>query len=83
MRTPFHSTRGAFGQDGNAALTLLVVGVHGAFGHLLVLANRAGLLEKLVNQGRLAMVDMGDDGDIANFHGDQNHKSGRARSCGL
>ena len=61
--------RGAFGQNGDAALALLVVGIHGALGHVLVLAHRAGLLEELVHQGGLAMVDMGDDGDVADFHG--------------
>ena len=61
--------RGAFGQDGDAALALLVVGVHGALVHVLVLAHRAGLLEQLVDQRGLAMVDMGDDGDVADIHG--------------
>ena len=63
---PFHA--GAFRQDGDAALALLVVGIHGALVHVLVFAHRAGLLEQLVDQGGLAMVDMGDDGNVANFH---------------
>ena len=69
MRVPCHSTRGAFGQDGDAALALLIVGIHGALGHVLVLAHRAGLLQQLVDQRGLAMVDMGDDGDVADIHG--------------
>ena len=39
-----------------------------ALGHVLVLAHRTGLLQQLVDQRRLAMVDMGDDGDIADIH---------------
>ena len=50
------------------ALALQVVGVHDTLGHLLVLAERAGLAEKAVDQRGLAVVDMGDDRDIANFH---------------
>ena len=53
------------GQDGDAALALKVVRVHGALGDLLVLAERARLLQQAVDQGRLAMVDMGDNRDIA------------------
>ena len=58
---------GVFGQDGDAALTLQVVGVHDALGHGLVFAERTALLEHLVHQGGLAMVDVGDDGDVAQF----------------
>ena len=64
---PLH--RGRLGQNGDAALTLQVVGVHGAIGHLLVLAERAGLLEEFIDQGRLAVVDVGDDGDVTKIHG--------------
>jgi len=63
---PFH--RSAFGQDGDAALALLVVGVHGALGHLLVFPYRTGLAQELINQRGLAVVDMGDDGDVADLH---------------
>ena len=78
---PFH--RGAFGQDGDAALALLVVGIHGALGHVLVLAHRAGLLEQLVHQRGLAMVDMGDDGDVADFHDTRINKRKRSGAPGL
>ena len=60
--------RGALGQDGDAALALQVVGIHGALLHVLVFAHRAGLLEQLVDQRGLAVVDVGDDGDIADVH---------------
>jgi hypothetical protein len=57
--------RGDLGEDGDAALALEVAGIQCAFGHALVFANRAGLLQQAVDQGGLAMVDMGDDGDVA------------------
>ena len=63
---PLH--RGRLGQNGDAALALQIVGVHGAIRHLLVLAERTGLLEELVDEGRLAVVDVGDDGDVTKVH---------------
>ena len=59
---------GAFGQDGDATLAFDVVAVHRAFGHGLIVAERSGLFQKLVNEGCLAMVDMRDDGDVAELH---------------
>ena len=53
------------GEDGDAALALQVVGIHGALGHPLVLAERAGLLQQAIDQRRLAVIDMGDDREIA------------------
>ncbi len=60
--------RGRLGEDGDAALALQVVGIHRALGDLLVLAEGAGLLQQAVDQRGLAMVDMGDDGDVAQIH---------------
>ena len=60
--------RGGLGQDGDAALALEIVGVHRALGHPLILAEGAGLLQQAVDQGGLAVVDMGDDGDVAEAH---------------
>ena len=57
--------RGALGQDGDAALTLLVVAVHGPLGHLLVGGDGARLTQQLVDQRRFAVVDVGDDCDVA------------------
>ena len=57
------------GQDGDAALALQVVAVHHALGHLLVVAEGAGLAQQLVDQRGLAVVDVGDDGDVAKFAG--------------
>ena len=53
------------GLDRDAAFALQVHGVE----HLLLhfaLSNRASHLQEAVGNGRLAMVDMGDDGKIAN-----------------
>ena len=66
--TPNHA--GAFGQNGDAAFTFEVIAVHRAFRHLLVFAEGAGLLQQLVNQSGLAMIDVRDDGYIADFHGE-------------
>ena len=53
-------------QDGDAALTLDVVRVHDPLGDLLVRGEGAGLLQQAVDQRGLAVVDVGDDGDVAN-----------------
>ena len=60
---------GHLGQNGDAALTLQVIRVHGALGDLLVLAERARLRQQPVDQGGLAVVDVGNDGDVAQIHG--------------
>jgi hypothetical protein len=60
--------RGRLGQDGDAALFFEVVRIHHALGDALVLAERARLLQELVDEGGLAMVDVGDDGDVAQLH---------------
>ena len=70
---PLH--RGRLGQDGDAALALQIVGVHGAFGDLLVLAEGAGVLQQTVDERGLAVVDVGNDGDVTKVHGSS---SGRA-----
>ena len=53
------------GQDRDAALALEVVGVEDALGDLLVVAEDVALPQHRVDQGRLAVVDVGDDGDVA------------------
>ena len=57
------------GKDGDAALFFEVVAVHHPLCHLLVLAERARLPQQLVDQGGLAVVDVGDDGDVADGAG--------------
>ena len=56
---------GVLGQDGDAALALELVAVHGAFGDALVGAKYSALAEHRVDEGGLAVVDVGDDGDVA------------------
>ena len=41
--------RGRLGKNGDSALTLEVVGVHGAFGDLLIVAKGAALLQQAVH----------------------------------
>ena len=41
-------------------------GIHHARVDVLVVAESAGLAQQLVDQGGLAVIDVGDDGDIAN-----------------
>ena len=52
-------------EDRDAAFALDVVRVHHAFGDVLVRGEGAGLVQQLVDQCRLAVVDVGDDRDIA------------------
>ena len=56
---------GVLGGDGDASLPLQVAGVHHPVSDRLVLPVDAGLLQHLVHQGGLAVVYVGDDGDIS------------------
>src|SRR5690606_6063587 len=62
---------GRLGQDGDPAFLLEVVGIHGTLFHALVLAEGAGLAEQLIDQRRLAVVDVRDDGHVAQAHGNR------------
>ena len=73
---PAPDDRGAFGEDRDAALALEVVRIEGALGHLLVGAEGAALAQQLVDQRGLAVVDMGDDRDVAEFHDIQRQSRG-------
>ena len=53
------------GEDGDATLALDVVRIHDALAHALMRGEGAGLLEQAVHEGRLAVVDVRDDGDVA------------------
>ena len=57
---------GVLGQNGDAALALQFVGIHHALDVVLVGAERAALLQHGVDQRGLAVVDVRDDGDVAN-----------------
>src|SRR5690606_28069190 len=58
------------GQDGDAALALDVARIHDPLGHLLVVAEGAGLPQQLVDESGFAMVHVGNDGHVAqsSFH---------------
>ncbi len=58
---------GILGKDGDATLSLQVIGIEHAFGKLLVLMEDVGLAQHAIDQGRLAVVDMGNDGDVADI----------------
>ncbi len=57
---------GVFGQDGDAALALQLVGIHHPLDMGLVGAEGAALVQHGVHQRGLAVVNVGDDGDVAN-----------------
>ena len=56
---------GALGQDGDPALFFEVVRIHRPLFDALVVAEGAGLAEQLIDERGLAVVDVGDDRDIA------------------
>ena len=58
---------GVLGQNGDATLTLQIVGVHDTLHRLLILPVHATLLEHLVHQRGLAVVHVGDDGYVSQF----------------
>jgi hypothetical protein len=58
---------GVLGHDRDALLPLEVDGVHDPLHHVLVGAEDAGLPEHGVHQGGLAVVDVGNDGDVADI----------------
>ena len=68
--------RGGLGQDGDAALALEIVRIHHPLGGLLVLAEGARLFEKLVHQRGLAVVNVGDDGNVAHLFDRRGHRAG-------
>ena len=57
---------GGLGENGDAALALQIVRVHHALGDCFVVAENAALPEHGVDQRGLAVIDVRDDGDIAN-----------------
>ena len=59
---------GAFGEDGDPALLFEVVRIHRPLLHALIVAEGAGLAEQLVDQGGLAVIDVGDDRHVAEAH---------------
>ena len=62
------------GEDGNATLALDVVGIHDALAEPLVGGKGARLLQQAVDQRGLAVVDVRDDGDVADRRGRRAHE---------
>ncbi len=60
---------GVLGLDGNALLAFEVHRIHDALlgGLRLIGAKSARLFEQAIDEGRLAMVNMGDNGDISDM----------------
>ena len=73
---------GVLREDRDALLALEVAAVHRPVGDVVVLAERPGLPQHLVDQGGLAVVDVGDDGDVTEVDavGDR-HKNQSLRYC--
>ena len=71
--------RRLLGEDRDPLLALEVAGVEDAVDDRLVGAEGAGLAEEAVDEGRLAMVDVGDDRDVAQVvaHGEGRRSGGR------
>src|SRR5262245_58932708 len=78
----FPDYRSRLGKDRNTALAFEVVRIHGALDHALVLPERAGLLQKAVDQGRFAMVHVRDDSDVAKIHCGSRKERARLRELG-
>ena len=61
---------GILGQYGDAPFPFQVAGVHDPFRNDLIIPENAALAEHFIHQGGFAVVNVGDDRDIAQFHGD-------------
>src|SRR5205085_2429683 len=61
---------GVLGEDRDASLALLVHRVHDAVGDRLVGGEHARLSQHGVDEGGLSVVDVGDDGDVADVRTD-------------
>ena len=72
---------GVLGLDGDAFLALEVHGVHGALGEFLMGLDGAAGLEEFVHEGGLAVVDVGDDGDVADLLGEVGHFGASGFRC--
>ncbi len=59
--------RAVLGPDGDSPLPFQSVVIHQALGHLLVVAESMSGAKDRIDQGSLAVIDMGDDREITNF----------------
>jgi hypothetical protein len=74
--------RGLLGEDRDALLALQVHRVHHAIDDRLVLAERPRLAEHRVDERGLAVVDVGDDRDVAKVASDGRAGGGLGRAGG-
>jgi hypothetical protein len=79
-RLPMHG--GVLGQDGDALLPLQVPGVHHPIGVRRTFPEGTRLPEHRVHQRRLSMIDVGDDGDVAEIGPDRHGTTAPAASWG-
>src|SRR5687768_9794316 len=63
----FPPHRSVLCEDGYSALALQGIGVHHAVHHDLIFAERSCLAQHLVDERGLAVVDVGDDGDVSDL----------------
>jgi hypothetical protein len=75
--------RAVLRQDRDAALALQVVRIHYPLDEVLVRGERARLPQQLVDERRLAVVDVGDDRDVADGSHGVAKKSASIRESGL
>ena len=73
------ANRRILGEDGDATLTFEITGVHDTIRNVCARAQRTGLPQQLVHECGLAVINVRDDRDIANFvcreHGRSTAKS--------
>ena len=65
---PRHRMDGILGENRDPPLALERVRIHHALLNDLVVAERTGLAEHFVHQRRLAVIDVRNDGNVANLH---------------
>jgi hypothetical protein len=69
--------RGVLGQDGDALFFLQVTGVHQALdGVVAAVAQGTGLPQHGVDQRRLTVIDVRDNGDVAKIHAGDSDSAG-------
>ena len=71
--------RRVLGVDRDAALALEVLAVHRALLDLLVDAEGAGLAQESIEQRRLAVIDVRNDGEVADVFAGATHRGGEAK----
>src|SRR2546422_8188012 len=70
---------GVLRQDGDAFFPLQVSGVQHPLSNLATLVQHSGLPQHGIDQRRLTVIDVGDNGDIAEIHADESPSATPAR----